>query len=352
MNISNSLKAIFLLHSDKHIFFIGGLITDYKHMNKNRSYLILKNLLILICISFLLYEIFKNYNYIELKFRNNTDIILLIIFSKIIYHNLLSLRNYSIYKICANYRGKFIDWGQIFFESLILNFLASHAGSVYRAIETKKRGLEYKKYTGMFYILFTSYILINVFLVMMELIFIQEIGFQFKMNLLLIFLILFTLIGYSPKILQLFIKYNFFKKNIYKYKFLKKIFDVYEYIFSFIKSQIFLKKTIIYLIGYGVVIHLIELYIFYITSIIIQPEIAIKTILILFALNFILDRIPLISSIPGINELLFASISIPLGLFFFEGLVLRLVIRVTDITSIFVNYLIFYFSNFKNKVKF
>ena len=149
-------------------------------MNKNRRNLILKNLLILACISFLLNEIYKNYNYIELKFQNNIDMILLIIISKLMYHNLLSLRNYSIYKICANYRGKFIDWGQIFFESLILNFLASHTGSIYRAIETKKRGLEYKKYIGIFYILFTSYILINVFLVMMEIIFIQEIGFQFK----------------------------------------------------------------------------------------------------------------------------------------------------------------------------
>ena len=320
-------------------------------MNKNKRYLILKNLLILICISFLSYEIYKNYNYVELKLKNNINIILLIIFSKLIFQNLLSLRNYSIYKICTNYRGKFIDWSQIFFESLILNFLASHSGSVYRAIETKKRGLEYKKYIGIFYILFTSYILINVFLVMMEIIFIQEIGFQFKMNLLLIFLILFTLIVYSPKILQIFIKYNFFKENIYKYKFLKKIFDVYDLIFSFIKSQIFLKKTIFYLIGYGIIIHLIELYIFYITSMIIQPEIAIKTILILFGLNFILDRIPFVSSIPGINEVLFASISIPLGLFFFEGLVLRLVIRISSITSIFLNYLIFYFLNLKNKVK-
>jgi hypothetical protein len=63
------------------------------------------------------------------------------------------------------------------------------------------------------------------------------------------------------------------------------------------------------LLGYGIAIHLVELYIFYISSVIIQSDLAIKSVLILFTLNFILDRIPLISNIPGINEILFRSIN-------------------------------------------
>ena len=73
--------------------------------------------------------------------------------------------------------------------------------------------------------------------------------------------------------------------------------------------------------------------------------------LILFGLSFILDRIPLISNIPGMNEILFASISIPLGLFFYEGLILKLILRITGIISIFINYLVFYILNLIGKIK-
>ena len=181
-------------------------------MSKNRLFSISKNLLIFFCIIFLFYEAYKNFNFIETKFIENKNIFITIIIVKLIHHNLLSIRNFSLYRICAYYKGKFIDWSQIFFESLIFNVLVSHTGSVYRAVQTKKRGLEYKKYIGIFYILFTSYILINVLLVMLELMFLQEVSFQFKLNLLLIFLILFVIIIYSPKILQLIIEYDFLKK--------------------------------------------------------------------------------------------------------------------------------------------
>lgn len=320
-------------------------------MDKNKLFKLFKNILILICIIYLFYEIYVNFSYIEIKISKYKNIFFLIIAVKIINQNLLSLRNFSLYKICANYKGKFNDWSQIFFESLIFNVLVSHTGSVYRAIETKKRGLEYKQYIGIFYILFTSYILINIMMVLIELMFLQEVSFQFKLNLSFIFLFLSVSIIYAPKIVNIFIEFNFFKKNLDRFEFIKKIIKTYELIFLFIKSQSFLKKTIFYLLGYGIVIHFVELYIFYISSEIIQPDLTIKTVLILFGLSFILDRIPLISNIPGINEILFASISIPLGLFFYEGLILKLTLRITGIISIFINYLMFYILNMSNKIK-
>ena len=117
-------------------------------MKKNTIFNIFKNLIIFLCIIYLFYEVYKNFNYIEKKFIEYKSIFLLIIIVKIVNQSLLSLRNFTIYRICAKYAGKFIDWSQIFFESLIFNVLISHTGSVYRAIETKKRGLEYKKYIG------------------------------------------------------------------------------------------------------------------------------------------------------------------------------------------------------------
>ncbi len=320
-------------------------------MNKNKLFNIFKNIIIFLCIIYLFYELYKNFNYIETKFTENKNNFFIIILINIIFHNLLSLRNFSLYKICAKYIGKFNDWSQIFFESLIFNVLISHTGSIYRAIETKKRGLEYKKYIGIFYILFTSYILINVMMIIIEMMFLQEVSFQFKLNLFLIFLILSVLIIYSPKIVNIFIKYNILKQKFQKSNLINKIIKNYELIYLFIVTQSFLKKTVLYLLVYGIIIHFFELYIFYLSSLIIQSDLGIKSVLILFGLSFILDRIPLISNIPGMNEILFASISIPLGLFFYEGLILKLILRITGIISIFINYLVFYVLNLIGKIK-
>lgn len=320
-------------------------------MEKKKFFNIAKNLLIFICLIFLFYEVYKNYSYIEIKVKNNKNFLFFVVLITILNFNLISLRNFSIYRLCAKYGGKFIDWGQIFFESLILNILVSHTGSVYRAIELKKRGLEYKNYIGLFYILFTSYILINIFLVFIELIFLNEVNLQFKINLLLIFLIILSLVLVSPKFLRSIIEFNFIKKNIHKYNLLEKFFDTYKLIFIYVKKQSSIKKTFYYLLGFGIIIHLVELYIFYISSIIILDNIGLKTLIILFGLSFILDRIPFISSIPGVKEILFASISIPLGLYFIEGLVLKLILRVAETIAIFFNFLIFYFLNIRNKLK-
>lgn len=212
-------------------------------MKKNIIFNIFKNLVIFFCIIYLFHEVYKNFNYIEKKFIEYKSIFLLIILVKIVNQNIVSLRNFTIYRICAKYAGKFIDWSQIFFESLIFNVLISHTGSIYRAIETKKRGLEYKKYIGIFYVLFTSYVLVNTMMVITELMFLKEVSLQFKINLFFIFILLFFTTIYTPKILNIFIKFNFFKKNFYRYKIFKKIIQTYELIFLFIKTQTFLKKN-------------------------------------------------------------------------------------------------------------
>jgi hypothetical protein len=320
-------------------------------MIKKKHFFILKNLFITLCAVFLCYEIYINFNTIENIFIKNYIGLVLVVLLKILHLNIISLRNFVIFVICGKYKGKFIDWSQIFFESLILNTLVSHTGSVYRAIETKKRGLDYKKYAGLFYILFISYISINILLVFIELTFIKEVSFQFKINLLLIFLSLFLMAIYTPKLVDLISHHNSYFKRIYKFKVIKKFFEAYHIVFIFLKNQTFLKKTILYLLGYGITIHLIELYIFYVSSNIILDNLELKTLIILFGINFILDRVPFISNIPGINEIIFASISIPLGLYFHQGLLLKLLLRITGIISIMINYISFYFLNKLNKIK-
>ena len=86
------------------------------------------------------------------------------------------------------------------------------------------------------------------------------------------------------------------------------------------------------------------------SSLIIQPDITIKTLLILFGVNFILDRIPLISNVPGINEILFAGIGITVGLFFYEALILKIILRINLVITTFLNYIIYYFLNLNHSV--
>ena len=319
-------------------------------MFKHKILSIIKNLLILICILFLANEIYKNLDFIKEKFSENDKFFILILLIHFAYLNLLNMRNYSIFKICARYSGKFYDWSQIFYESLFLNLIFSHAGSIYRAIELKKRGLEYKKYIGLFYILFASYILINTFLVLIELSFILELSLQFKINLLLIILFFFILFIYTPKILDFFIKNIHIIKKNYGIK-IETLLHSYSLIYSFIRDQSFLKKTILCLLIYGVAIHALDLCIFYLSAEIILTDIGFKTILVLFGLNFILERIPFISSIPGLSEILFASISVPLGLYLHQAIILKLLLRIITFMSTLINYLIFYFLNKLERIK-
>jgi len=313
-------------------------------MFKKKIFLIIKNLLILFCILFLISEIFKNLEFIEEKLLENFNVLIIILLFNCIFLNILNIRNYLIFKICAKYLGKFNDWSQIFYESLLLNFIVPHSGSIYRAVELKKRGLEYKKYIGLFYILFASYILINILLVLVELSFIPEVSFQFKINLLLIFLFFLIVIICGPKILDFFIKNIHIIKKNYGIK-INKIINLYNSIYFFIISQSFLKKTLFYLLTFGVSIHVLDLYIFYLSIGVVLTNIGFKTILLLFGINFILDRIPLISSIPGLNDILFASISVPFGLYLYQGIILKLLLRILLIVSTIMNYLIFYFLN-------
>ena len=110
-------------------------------------------------------------------------------------------------------------------------------------------------------------------------------------------------------------------------------------------------KTILYLLVYGVAIHAFDLCIFYLSAEIILTDIGLKTILVLFGVNFILDRIPLLSSIPGLSEILFASISIPLGLYLYQAVILKLLLRIITFMSTLINYLIFYFLNKIERIK-
>ena len=80
-----------------------------------------------------------------------------------------------------------------------------------------------------------------------------------------------------------------------------------------------------------------------------MTELKIETLIILFSLSFVFDRVPIISNIPGLNETIFAAISVPMGLYFNESFLTKLTLRFTGYFSVILNLLVYRFFYQTNK---
>ena len=104
---------------------------------KNIFYNILKTILIIFGFSYLVNELYKNYEKVIIELDLNILIILFIV--RLIHLNLISIRNFQFLKICTLYKDKIFDYSLIFFKSLVMNLTFNHAGTAYRAVELKKK---------------------------------------------------------------------------------------------------------------------------------------------------------------------------------------------------------------------
>jgi hypothetical protein len=149
---------------------------------------------------------------------------------------------------------------------------------------------------------------------------------------------------YIPELSKIFIsKINLL--NFYKTKIIYTI----NFLSTFYKKELFKKKNIFNIIFLASILHLIELYIFYLTSNIFFSEISLEKILILFIISFFLDRIPFLSNIIGSSEIMFGFLSIYFGLLFHQGILIKFIIRITGIIIMIFFFLSsFYFLKRKN----
>ena len=76
-----------------------------------------------------------------------------------------------------------------------------------------------------------------------------------------------------------------------------------------------------------------------------------EVILLLFSLSFILNRTPFISSLPGLNEIIFGYLSTAYGLFFLDGALIQILLRLNIYVAIFLNLIFFYFLKIFNSNK-
>lgn len=288
----------------------------------------------------LTYLIFKaEYNFGQIYEKINTgffNIIIIIIFH-IIFFNLISLRMFLVLKLGLKKFLPYFNWTKIYFESLALNIVLSHAGTVYRAYVLKKNNIKYRSYISFFYVLFFSYIILNFFFILAELIILIDGDTFLKLYCLIVLILIILIFLILPNFVLYLIDLikRFFPKNNYQ-----KIIFVINEIISKIKKLIIDKNILIILFIFGLICHVLELGLFYFSFNIFLGETTMSKIIILFGISFVLDRIPIIRNIPGFSEIIFATVLIPFGFEFTYSLLTKFLLRFSGIISIGFNYIL------------
>ena len=132
---------------------------------------------------------------------------------------------------------------------------------------------------------------------------------------------------------------SFFKKFYLKKK-LDSLVNIQKSINLKIKKTIRNKKILLTLIIFGLINHLLELALFYLSFGIFLGTNAISKIILLFGISFLLDRVPIIRDVPGFSEILFATVSVTFGFEFTYSLLTKFLLRFTGIISLGFNYIL------------
>jgi hypothetical protein len=303
--------------------------------------LYIKLFLFIIFFGVILFELIDN-KYLIINILNNNIISLFyILLLQLFYLLILNLRTYSLYK---KFSKKFLtinSWSIIFFKSLIFNISLNFAGTIYRALILKKFGIKYTLFLGILYLLFFSYFITTFLSITLELFFFTDISLNFKLIYFIIFFTFIFFIFYLPFILNFFLN-----KFVFLNSYILRIIDTNNFLFKFSKKELLNGENISNIYGLSFILHLIEISIFILSYNIFFPKFTTEIILLLFAISFLLDRIPFLSNILGSSEVIFAIFSTFLGVMFHEGLLIKFIIRLTGMLVIYVCY---FFSSFRFK---
>lgn len=297
-----------------------------------------------ICIGFLFYKFENSYSEIASKLQLQISEIFFILFYAAIFFNIINLRAFLLTKSSVRYTYSYCDWSKLYFESLVVNSIISLSGTVYRAIQLKKRNINYTKFIAISYLLFGSYISISLIFISLELLFIKKIFSE--IYIILVAILILIIFFFGPTILEnlikFFLKFRILGKHL---KSLRKLFEILTKIFS-------KKKIIIILSLNTIIVHIFEIGLFYLVCTIFLDNINAQTIIILFAANFIIDQIPFFSEIPGAGEIILGLVGVPLGIFFVDGAIIKLLLRLLNYFSILLNSGVYFVISFYDKRKF
>ena len=311
-------------------------------MNKFKKYL--KLFIFIICVSFLFYEFSDIFSKIAGKVQLKISVIFFLLFWNIIFFNIINLRAFLLTKSSTGYAYSYSDWSKLYFESLMVNLVISLSGTVYRAIQLKRRDLNYTKFIAISYFLLGSYISISLIFTSLELLFIKKI-----FSVVYVFLaaiLVFITFFFGPTILENLIKF------FCKFEILDRHVESILKLFEILKKTFSKKKTITILYLNTIIVHIFEIGIFYLVCSIFLDSKNVETIIVLFAVNFIVDRIPFFSEIPGVSEIILGMIGASLGIIFTDGAIIKLTIRFLNYFSILFNCGVYFVVSYYDKNKF
>lgn len=290
---------------------------------------------IFFCLLLVFYEIQKDLDYINLAIKSEYKSLLYALLISIIASNILNVRFFYFLKIATKYSDNFINWSKLFFITSLMNLGFFGSGHILRASELKKKNLMYKEYVGIYYILVILSLLINLLLVSFEILILSK-----SSNLLIIYFFSIIILAF------VFLNSNFlnsFKSLIEKLTetlsnfFFNNIKMTFIIIVNFIKN----KKNITIFSFFTFLIHILEIIIFYLICILFLQKNNFEVILLLFILSFVLNRVPFIANLPGVNEVILGLIGSGLGLFFSESALIQLIARVVMYSSVLFNTLVY-----------
>ena len=312
----------------------------FKMINLKKN---LKFFFFLICLGFLLYKFNDSYSEIKSKLKFQLSTIFFILSCHIIFLNLIAVRAFLLIKFSTGYLYSFYDWAKLYFESLLLNEVITLTGTVYRAIQLKKREVNYAEFISISYYLLGSYLLISLTSIFLALFFFQKIFFK---NYSIIFIMLIFFLFYSPIIIKNLTTF------LLKFKILSKYLRFIERVSKLLREIYLNKKIIILLLSSTVLVHIFEVAIFYLICNIFLGDVDLQVLIILFATKFIANRITFIAGLPGATEIIVGLAGTQMGIVFVDGALIQLTLRFFYYLSILFNNGVYIISSYFDKNKF
>ena len=285
--------------------------------------------LLVFCILFIFHKIFDNYNLIKFQLIENKYEALIILIVFIIYQILLSYKNFFLLNKYTKLNTSFGKWQEVFFTSILYNFIIIFTGTIYRAKKAKDFGVPYLKYAVMLYFNYYVYIVFSLFASMFVLYFLDNPHISIN-NLIFLALIFFLSLYFIPNVaIYLTHKVKFFNKNFFFNKILNLIIQV---------KIIFKNKELIsYAIFFNLLIILFEIIIFYFVCKIFYNDLNLIEFFLLYLAKFLLDIVFMTASFFGFNEVIFAIFSSALGFKFELTLFIKVTYRVLLLVSAIFN---------------
>jgi len=290
-----------------------------------------------ICVTYLLYNIIKNFNQFTLKNIIKFDQLFFIFIFFLILSNVYSYRFFFFLKKLNKYTVNFIDWSELFFKTSLMNLFLQGSGHLIRAVELKKKNVGYTTFISInLFILILQFFLFNIFSILILLYLIREEK--------IVLLYLFILILLSSILVRknfFLILINFIKNILYFYK--KKFTSILKN-FSINYHIFFLPKNILIFFFFTLVIFFLQVIIFHVIIKNILPSSTFFQILLIFLFIFFMGYVPIIKNLFGINELLVGMFVETLDFHFFSGAIIQLIFRsmsgISDISLSLFYYLL------------